>query len=245
MPTQSVHVAFPDDLVKVYVHKRRNRFVVEAFTQEKKQLILLHLPNSGRMQELLVPGTIGMAVLDGGGERKTAGTLLLVRYNARWVSVDARMPNRLFAAVVQANILPPFQHYTIEREEVPWGRGRLDFQLQPVKKQLPAYLVETKSCNLVESGLALFPDAPTTRGTRHVNELAQAVEQGYRAAVVWFVQRDDADALAPHDEADPAFGRALRQAIRSGVETYAYRCQVSPHGMTVMNEIQVHTRSYS
>jgi len=223
---------------------------------ESRDLLSLHLPNSGRMMELLQPGTLGLAQIDTREGRGTAGTLLLVQYEGRWVSVDARMPNRLFARCLEAGGLSPFQGYTTWKAEVSWGQSRVDFLLSrrhmPNPEQpLPVngsknpsnkpsfFLVETKSCNLVVDGLALFPDAPTTRGTRHLRELAEAVAMGYRAAVVWFVQRDDAKALAAHGEADPDFARALADARARGVEAYAYRCLVEPSGITVLDEVPV------
>ncbi|HEY8416661.1 MAG TPA: DNA/RNA nuclease SfsA [Limnochordales bacterium] len=271
------YVPFPPGLVPVHLIARRNRFTVEATlaarrrgqgrgtgpasrerSAEARPILRLHLPNSGRMTELLEPGALGLAALEpaakpaggetgeahvqlaaelGGSARRTAGTLLLVRYAGRWVSVDARMPNRLFARCLAENCLPPFRGYTAWRAEVRWGRSRVDFLLEAPDR--PLCLVETKSCNLVEDGLALFPDAPTTRGTRHLMELAEAVQKGLRAAVVWFVQRDDATALAAHRVADPGFAQALAEARAAGVEAYAYRCRVTPDGVWVLGPIPV------
>lgn len=269
-------VPFPAGLVPVRVVHRRNRFVIEVtLDNESTTPLALHMPNTGRMSELLVPGTLGMAVLDGGGERKTAGTLLLVQYAERWVSVDARMPNRLFEQALADRFIPSLHDYDGWRAEFPWAGGRLDFKLwngghgatgtpsqaNPSHAETlhpagapraaeallpgntnacpPPMLVETKSCNLVEDGTALFPDAPTERGARHLADLADAVAQGYRAAVVWFVQRDDARQFAPHREVDPAFGEAFDLALGAGVEAYAYRCRVKPEGITVLDEIPV------
>ncbi|MBO8141171.1 MAG: DNA/RNA nuclease SfsA [Firmicutes bacterium] len=240
------HVPFPAGLAAVRIERRANRFTVEARTapsdpravrcgSARPTPLRLHLPNSGRMRELLVPGTLGLASVERRSGRRTDGTLLLVRYRGRWVSVDAHMPNRLMSRCLETGYLPPFRHYRSWRSEVRWGRGRVDFLLDGQ----PPCLVETKSCNLVENGLALFPDAPTGRGTRHLSELAQAVRDGYRAAVVWFVQRDDARSLAAHRDADPAFADALALARACGVEAYAYRCQVRPEGVTVLDEIPV------
>lgn len=255
-------VPFPEELVPVRVVRRRNRFVIEVTADDKSVTPLaLHMPNTGRMSELLTPGTLGLAALDGGGKRKTAGTLLLVHYAERWVSVDARMPNRLFEQALRDGFIPSLRGYGEWRSEFPWAGGRIDFKLwtdasadadettatasrpahpatnSPVDS--PPMLVETKSCNLVEDAIALFPDAPTERGARHLADLADAVAKGYRAAVVWFVQRDDARCLAPHREADPAFGEAFDNALAAGVEAYAYRCRVEPSGITVMDEIPV------
>lgn len=241
MSTKTVLVPFPSNLTPVRIVKRRNRFAVEARPDggDDAGRLLLHLPNSGRMQELLVPGTPGLAALDGGGARKTDGTLLLVHYNNRWVSVDARMPNKLFEQCLADGCLPAFREYDQWRAEVAWGRGRIDFMLTSSDGQVPPLLVETKSCNLVEDGLALFPDAPTERGARHMRELIDALREGRRAAVVWFVQRDDATRLAPYREADPAFADAVADARAAGVEMYAYRCRVTPAGIEVLDEIPV------
>lgn len=259
-------VPFPPELTPVRIVKRRNRFAVEArmdirnhndegpvgpdnplggvresgpMESSSAQCLLLHLPNSGRMQELLVPGTRALAALDGGGARKTDGTLLLVHYNERWVSVDSRMPNKLFERCLVDGWLPAFREYDHWRAEVSWRKGRIDFMLTSSDEGVPAFLVETKSCNLVEDGLALFPDAPTERGARHLRELIEAIEDGYRSAVVWFVQRDDATRLAPYKEADPAFADAVADARAAGVDLYAYRCRVSPEGIEVLDEIPV------
>lgn len=200
----------------------------------------LHLPNSGRMGELLVPGARGRARLwPPGLERRTHGELLLVRYGPRWVSVDARMPNRLFAACLEARALPPFEAAVGWKPEVRWGSGRLDFMVD-MPGSAPPWLIETKSCNLVDDGVALFPDAPTVRGARHLRELAEAVTGGrYRAAVIWFVQRDDARQLQPHRQADPDFARALAEAVAAGVTALAYRCLVTEDGIRVLDTIPV------
>ncbi len=238
MATARVAVGFPDNLVPVTIRRRANRFAVDA--ERGGRPVRLHLPNSGRMAELLVDGASGLAALRPG--LRTQGTLYAIRHGGRWVSVDARMPNRLLEAAVTAGALPAFEGWTVERREVRWKAGRVDFLLRrvrPAAAEAPRALVETKSCNLVEGGVALFPDGPTLRGTRHLAELEAALEAGYRAAVVWFVQRDDAGRLRPHTGADPAFAGALRRAVAAGVEAYAYRCRVTPRGVTVLDRIPV------
>lgn len=238
MATARVAVRFPDNLVPVTVRRRANRFAVDA--EWGGRPLRLHLPNSGRMAELLVDGAPGLAALVPGP--RTHGVLYAVRSAGRWVSVDARMPNRLFEAGVAAGALPGFEGWTVERREVRWMSGRVDFLLRPVGpmgEDASRALVETKSCNLVEGGVALFPDGPTLRGTRHLAELEAALAAGYRAAVVWFVQRDDAGRLRPHTGADPAFAGALRRAVAAGVEAHAYRCRVTPRGVTVLDRIPV------
>lgn len=236
----SCEVAWPQPLTPVRVVRRLNRFVVEALPAGGGcgTALRLHLPNSGRIQELLVPGAEGRARLWPGEDRRTAGERLLVRYAGHWVSVDARMPNRLFDACLEPGALPAFAGAMSWRREVRWGAGRIDFRVD-MPGGSPPWLVETKSCNLVEDGVALFPDAPTERGARHLRDLAEAVAGGYRAAVVWFVQRHDAHRLEPHRRADPDFARALAEAVSAGVEAQAYRCLVTEAAIRVVDPIPV------
>jgi sugar fermentation stimulation protein A len=219
------------------VVRRLNRFAVAVRPGGGKTVLRLHLPNSGRMTELLRPGTRGLAVLHRRRpRRRTVGTLLLVRYRRRWVGVDARLPNRLFEAAMRAGTLPAFRHYVRWRPEAPLGRGRVDFLLMG---RDGACLVETKSCNRVDGAVALFPDAPTARGARHLEDLARVAQRGGRAAVVWIVQRSDARALRPFAAADPDFARAAQRAAARGVRFYAYACRVTPRRVTLLRRIPV------
>ncbi len=213
---------------------RRNRFAVDV--RRGRRRLRLHLPNPGRMEELLVPGARGLAVLAPTRGRRTAGTLLLVRHRGRWVGMDARLPNRLFEEALRQGALAPFRGYLRWRREVALRGSRIDFVLEGPAGRC---LVETKSCNRVDHGVALFPDAPTARGAAHLRLLARAASGGRRAAVVWFVQRDDARTLRPFAEVDPQFAQAVAQAARAGVELYAYRCRVTPQAVTVGRAIPV------
>jgi sugar fermentation stimulation protein A len=229
-------VPLPAGLVRVELLRRVNRFALDVREAERGGILRLHLPNSGRMEELLTPGAQGLAHLRTPAGGKTAGTLLVVRHGDRWVGVDAGLPNRLFAAALAAGDLAPFHGCTAWRREVAWADQRLDFLLS---EPGGTCLVEVKSCNRVDGGVALFPDAPTPRGARHLRLLARSVAARQRAAVVWFVQRDDAERLRPFREADPDFARAAQEAARAGVELYAYRCRVSPETVTVAEPIPV------
>jgi len=99
------------------------------------------------------------------------------------------------------------------------------------------FRVNTKT--LVENRTGLFPDAPTSRGRKHIGSLLKALGDGYRAAVVFVVQREDVDRFRPNDEADPEFGHALRNAARSGVEAYAYRCRVTQEEVKITSPVEV------
>ncbi len=221
--------------------RRDNRFRVQVQLQGRVEAA--HLPNSGRLGELLVPGRavwLAPADLRHSPARRTAYDLALVEFAGRLVSVDARLPGRLVAQALRHGQLPGFESYTTVQAEVRLGESRLDFRLDAGTETPPCW-IEVKSVTLIDPGAdtARFPDAPTLRGQRHLRELVKAVKKGDRAAVIFVVQRDDARRFAPHDKADPAFGQTLRQAARAGVEIQAWRCQVNLEGIQLIDTIPV------
>jgi sugar fermentation stimulation protein A len=210
--------------------KRDNRF--RATVRVEGHPLWAHLPNSGRLRELLVPGRRVLLKTAQAPGRRTAYDLLMVDLDRTLVCVDARLPSRLLYESVRAGRLAEFAGYAEVRREVTYGQSRLDLVLEGGPDGGRCF-IEAKSVTLVENGVALFPDAPTQRGRRHLGELARARAEGHRAAVVFVVQRDDAVRFSPHDEADPAFGQALREAAQAGVEVYAYQCKVSEEEVTL------------
>jgi sugar fermentation stimulation protein A len=161
---------------------------------------------------------------------------VLVRRAGRWVSAVPALANRIFESALLRGGVPGLRGARLLAREVKRGRSRLDFLLRHRGEPL---LVEVKSATLVEGRTALFPDAPTARGARHVGELMAAARAGRRAAVVFVVQRSDARVLRPHAENDPAFSTALREAARAGVWVLAYACRVTPQGALLVRRIPV------
>lgn len=218
--------------------RRLNRFAVAVHLDGREAVA--HLPNSGRLYELLTPGRPTLVTLPRVPRRRTQGDATFMLGPNGWVSVDARLPGRLLAEAVREGRLEAFDGYRVERLEpaVPEEPGsRLDLLLQGPEG---AALVETKSVTLVERGTALFPDAPTRRGQRHLEVLARARRQGLGAYVVFVVQRSDAADFAPHARADPDFARSLTQAARAGVRVLAYACEVHPPAIRIVRPIPVH-----
>ena len=215
---------------------RDNRFRVTAEVGGAE--VWAHLPNSGRLGELLVSGRRVILVERVAPGRKTGYDLSLVEHEGRWVSVDARLPNDLVEEALLAGRLEPLTGYVAVRREVTRGRSRFDFLLEAPGRR--PCLVEVKSITLVVDGLGCFPDAVTVRGRRHVNELAEAAGMGYRAVVIFCVQRDDALGVRPHDESDPDLARALRAAAEQRVEVYAYACRVEPGRVEIADRLPVH-----
>jgi sugar fermentation stimulation protein A len=134
------------------------------------------------------------------------------------------VPNKLVLEALRNGDIEELGEYSIIKPEYGYGHNRFDFFL--ANKRESCFL-EVKSATLVKDSVALFPDAVTERGKRHVNDLVKAKKEGYRACVLFVVQRTDARAFAPSDETDPEFGKALRNAALEGVEIYAYKMEVS------------------
>jgi len=222
---------YPSSLIEAKLLERPNRFlgVVDIDGGEE----LCFIPNPGRMHELMVHGARVYLLEKRGEHRKTRYDLVLVDYGGVMVGVDSRLPNTLLAEAVNAGRLNEFRGYTVERTEPVFHDSRLDLVLSDGQGQV---MVETKSCTLVEDGVALFPDAPTERGARHMRTLVKALETG-RSAAVFVIQRGDASEFRPNDGTDPEFGEALRFAASMGVETYAYVSDVSLRGVEIRESI--------
>ena len=236
--------------------RRLNRFA--ALVDVDRQEHTAHVPNSGRLGELLVAGCrvllapapassvsalTSASAAAGGAARKTAYDLALVDTGGgNLSSIDARLPNKLLAEALAAGRLPQFAAYPVIRPEQTYGESRLDFLLEaqaPADRTDGGCYLETKSATLVVDGVAMFPDAPTARGVKHLRSLMAARAAGYRAAVVFVIQRSDAGAFAPHDAADPLLGAALREAVAGGVAVYAYRCRVDETAIALADALPV------
>ncbi len=212
--------------------RRVNRFA--AMVRVGADPWIVHLPNSGRMEELLVVGA-AVRVHPGSGEH-TQGKLLLVRHRGVWVGLDSHVPNRLWEQAMRSGGLAPVVGVRGWEREVRAGSERFDFR---VRTDRGVWWVEVKSCNRVEDGVALFPDAPTRRGARHLMALARRARHGARAAVVWFVQREDATCLRLDPICDPLLVQAAARARRAGVVLVAYTCAVSTAAVAVHRRVPV------
>ncbi len=214
--------------------RRLNRFA--ALVEVGRRRVPAHVANSGRLRELLVPGYRVYLRPVGRPGRRCPYDLALVRARATLVSADARLPNALLAEGLAEGRIAALRGFPRARREVRHGGSRLDFVLERPGARC---LVEAKSVTLVEGGVALFPDAPTSRGRRHVEALARARRRGTDAAVVFVVQRRDAQRFRPNVAADPDLARALARAARAGVRILAYRCRVTRRHIRIAGPIPV------
>ncbi len=182
-----------------------------------------HLPNSGRLRELLVPGATALVREVSQQGRKTPYDLWGIYTGKNWVCVDARYANDLFLKALRQGLIEKLKWYTSVDKEVNFGPRRLDFT---VKKGGNRHLIEVKSVTLVREGIALFPDAPTVRGRKHLELLTKAAKRGQKGGVVFIVQRKDAHSFSPNKETDPAFATALHKAASQGIWVVACKFEI-------------------
>ena len=194
---------------------RPNRFI--AHVELDGSVETVHVKNTGRCRELLVPGC----------------TVYLEK-GSSLINMDAQAPNKVFAEWAAAGGFLP--DVTAIRPEYAYGGSRLDFCVETEGR---LHLVEVKGVTLEENGNALFPDAPTERGVKHIRELQRAAETGLDAVLFFVVQIRDIHSVAPNDATHPAFGEALREAAAHGVRVLAYDCDVTPDSLKIRREVPV------
>jgi len=215
--------------------RRENRFACLVEVEGSKERV--YLPNSGRLNSLLFPRQTVFLAERSSSSRRTRYDLVMTILNGRLVSVDARVPGELVYQALCQRTLPQFGVYSTIKREVAFGRSRLDFLLS---SHISLCFLEVKSVTLVQKGRALFPDAPTLRGRRHLKSLTWAKKEGYEAAILFVIQRGDAEGFSPNDAVDAEFGHTLRAAQLHGVDLYAYRCEVSPGEIELAEQVPVY-----
>lgn len=216
--------------------RRYKRFLADV-ELENGETVTAHCPNSGSMKGCAAPGSRVLLSRSGNPNRKLEFTWELVQVNGSWVGINTGLPNRLVAEAIREGTIPELAGYDGIRPEVRYGEGsRIDLLLSGSPGLC---YVEVKNCTLVEGDRALFPDAETLRGQKHLKELMREVREGNRGVIFYVVQRADARALAPADAIDPEYGRLLRLAVKNGVEALAWQADVAPEEIRLVRPLKV------
>ncbi len=212
---------------------RPNRFI--AHVEIHGQVQTVHVKNTGRCRELLVPGAT--VYLEGSSDpkRKTAWDLIAVEKGDRTINMDSQAPNRLFREWVQTGEF--LSNITLIRPESRYGDSRFDFYLEADGAR---HFVEVKGVTLEEDGVVRFPDAPTLRGVKHLEELIRARQDGYECWVCFVIQMSDVKWFEPNDHTHPQFGQALRRARQAGVHILAVDCRVIPGELFICRQVPIH-----
>lgn len=201
--------------------ERPNRFLVHF----KNNLIdesveMAHLRDPGRLKELLFPDVKLLIRKASNPNRKTKYDVIAVYHENKWILINSGFHSDLAAEIIELGLMDEIEGYSILRREFSYGKSRIDFIL--ANKQNKQMLLEVKGCTLVENGLAKFPDAPTIRGKKHLDELSNSTSDGFEAVVLFLIIRDDATEFAPNSPMDPDFAASLRNAHVNGVKIVAY-----------------------
>ncbi|MDH4127714.1 MAG: DNA/RNA nuclease SfsA [Spirochaetota bacterium] len=223
-----------NDLLNAVFIERVNRYL--AIVLLDKQQVEAFIPNPGRMKELLISGINVLLREIKSEKRKTAYDLVVVEYNNINVCIDSMIPNKFLFEILSQKRLSEFAKYTNIRKEAKFKNSRFDFFLSGYGN---GCFIEAKSCTLVENNIALFPDAPTKRGSKHMHELVYAIEEGYEAYVIIVIQRNDAKLFKPNVETDPEFAEAIKYAVSKGVKVIAISTIISSKEIHFYKQIEV------
>ena len=233
-------IPIPGRLREAVFLERPNRFLVRCRPVGEAEPVDAHLADPGRLRELLVPGVRIWLLPASGRKRKTRWTALLVENPDRsgLVSVDTRIPNRLIGRALAQSSLHEFESWELRRPEATLGRSRIDFLLG--RNDGRRLALEVKSVTLVEDGVGLFPDAVTARGARHARELSRLAQRdGWSAALLFVIQREDVRRFRAARELDPDFAAALNEARGQGVRILARRCRIELDRVTLGRPVPV------
>ncbi len=208
--------------------ERPNRFLGIVRFQDGTQA-KVHVRDPGRLTELLFPGNkvIVNPAPGAAKERKTRFDLVAAAYEDQWVLVNSGYHPAIAGNMLSEPSVSPFVPLRFIRSEVRYGESRLDFLLKLGNKDLDRVLLEVKGCTLARDGMALFPDAPTIRGRRHIQELMKAMDDGYRTALLVLVFRQDASCFSPNRDTDPEFAQVFAHALEMGVECHPVKLSLT------------------
>lgn len=222
---------FAKPLIRATLQKRYKRFFVDA-TLENGETVVAHCPNTGSMKGLLDTGNTVWLTHNPDPTRKLHYTTEIIEVNGHPVGVHTGHPNALVAEAISAGKIASLPaDWQLRREQKYGENSRIDILLESDNGE--KCFIEVKNVTLREGDAALFPDAVTERGTKHLHELAAQVRQGHRAVMFYLAQRADCQYFAPAAHIDPTYAQALKDAIAEGLEVLAYMCTVTPESIEV------------
>ncbi|MGM9529153.1 MAG: DNA/RNA nuclease SfsA [Phascolarctobacterium sp.] len=212
---------------------RPNRFIAHVEIEGREEIV--HVKNTGRCKELLLPGVTVYVQHFPEGKRKTKYDLIAVEKQNILINMDSQAPNK----VVQEWLVEqePFGKITYLKPECKHGDSRFDFYLETEARKM---FIEVKGVTLEEKGVVMFPDAPTERGVKHVQELCHCLEEGYEATIVFVVQMSGMRYFTPNRRTHLAFAEALERAEACGVKLLTLTCAVTPASLAINGEIPIH-----
>ncbi|MGE5629190.1 MAG: DNA/RNA nuclease SfsA [Solirubrobacterales bacterium] len=222
-------------IVKAKFIHRPNRFI--AYVDIQGEEVVVHVPNTGRCREILIPGT-DVVLREGKNEnRKTKYDLVAAYKNEKIISIDSLIPNSVVEEALKNKIIGELSSFNHLQREKTFGKSRFDFKLSDDEDNI--YYLEVKGVTLEKDSIAMFPDAPTERGTKHLLELIDVKKELGGAGVLFLIQMREVDSFTPNDDMDKHFGKALREAHENGVDIFAYNCDVGENYISILHRVPV------
>ena len=231
-------VCYPNVQVATLIN-RDNRFIARCLLESGEE-VRVHVKNTGRCKELLIPGVNVSLSYQASPTRKTDYDLVAVEKKGKWINIDSQVPNQLAAEGIQSGeIILPFLkgNITEVRREVTYGASRFDICV--TTDQAERVFVEVKGMTLEHNKKAAFPDAPSERALKHVTELSIARAEGYLTAVLFIIQLEEVELATIHEERQPKLQQAIEEGHEKGLEVLAYNCKVTPETIVLKESIPV------
>lgn len=226
---------FKEQVIRAKFIKRPNRF--QAYVKVDNKEILVHVPNTGRCKEILIPGCTVILREGTTPNRKTPYDLIAAYKKNKLINIDSQIPNKVVEEALKAKKFPKLEQFNIIQREKTFGNSRFDFKLS--KDSGEEYYLEVKGVTLEDNGTTMFPDAPTERGTKHILELIEAKNSGKGAGVVFLIQLNEIKSFSPNEDMDPKFTEALKLAKIKGVDIFAYECEVGEEYIYLSKEVKI------
>ncbi len=228
---------FDQPLVKGKILKRYKRFLADV-ELENGEVITAHTANTGSMKTCWEPGWNVLLSFHDNPNRKLKYSLELTHNGKTWIGINTSLPNKIAMEGILDGTVKELQGYSNLKPEAKIGKSRIDILLSNEGADL--CYVEVKNVTLLgENQVAIFPDAVSTRGQKHLEELTGLVKEGIRSAMLFVVNREDVTSFSPADEIDPVYGELLRKAKEAGVEILAYQCKLSEKAISLTKSLPV------
>lgn len=219
---------FPQKLIHGTLIKRYKRFLADVYLDNGTKVVA-HCTNSGSMKSCLEEGAEVYLSPVINPNRKTKFTWEMIKINGNWIGINTANPNKFVYEAIKEGIIPNMSGFTNVKREVKFGNSRFDIYAENNSEKV---FIEVKNVTLKEGNFALFPDAVTTRGQKHLNTLMQVVDSGMRAIMLYIIQRTDVEIFAPAKEIDPVYAESLKKAYQKGVEIIPVQVKVAPEKIT-------------
>ncbi len=217
------------NIIKAAFISRPNRFIAQVNIKGRTETV--HVKNTGRCRELLIPGCTVYLTASDNPQRKTRYDLVaMIKDNGLLINIDSQAPNKVAAEYLRT------KDYDVIIPEYTWGNSRIDFYMErhTSSGRLEKYLMEVKGCTLERSGIGYFPDAPTERGVKHIHELIKARQAGFHSILAFVIQMDGINEVRPNIETHPEFGTAFEEAKKAGVDIVFLPCHIEPDSIHII-----------